>query len=152
MFSSGSFYTCVDRKMNNLQIRGYDADGQKFYNKVKFRPVLYTESKNKDSKKILSEKVVEEVLLELRDGVTKQGIKLSGYYDMSFFKKILEKSPLALRMLKCSFNAELDGQAGIQELAGNATLLYYMSEEAQEGRDAYVEKRKPDFSQFPRLP
>jgi naphthoate synthase len=67
-------------------------------------------------------------------------------------KEILEMSPLALRMLKSSFNAELDGQSGIQELAGNATLLYYMSEEAQEGKNAYVEKRKPDFSKFPRVP
>ncbi len=67
-------------------------------------------------------------------------------------KEILEKSPLAIRLLKSAFNAELDGQAGIQELAGNATLLYYMSEEAQEGKKAYLEKRKPDFKKFPRLP
>ncbi len=67
-------------------------------------------------------------------------------------KEILEMSPLAIRLLKSAFNAELDGQAGIQELAGNATLLYYMSEEAQEGKNAYVEKRKPDFSKFPRVP
>lgn len=67
-------------------------------------------------------------------------------------KEILEKSPLAIRLLKSAFNAELDGQAGIQELAGNATLLYYMSDEAQEGKKAYVEKRKPDFSKFKRVP
>lgn len=67
-------------------------------------------------------------------------------------RKIQEKSPLAIRMLKSSFNAELDGQAGIQELAGNATLLYYLSEEAQEGRNAYVEKRQPDFGRFPKFP
>lgn len=67
-------------------------------------------------------------------------------------KEILEKSPLAIRLLKSAFNAELDGQVGIQELAGNATLLYYMSEEAQEGRNAYNEKRKPDFSKFKRVP
>jgi len=67
-------------------------------------------------------------------------------------KEILEKSPLAIRLLKSAFNAELDGQAGIQELAGNATLLYYMSDEAQEGKNAYNEKRKPDFSKFPRVP
>ncbi len=67
-------------------------------------------------------------------------------------KKILNHSPLALRLLKSAFNAELDGQAGIQELAGNATLLYYMSEEAQEGKKAYNEKRKPDFKKFPRVP
>jgi len=67
-------------------------------------------------------------------------------------KEILEKSPLAIRLLKSAFNAELDGQTGIQELAGNATLLYYMSEEAQEGKNAYNEKRKPDFKKFPRVP
>ena len=67
-------------------------------------------------------------------------------------RKIQEKSPLSIRMLKSAFNAELDGQAGIQELAGNATLLYYLSEEAQEGRNAYVEKRKPDFDKFPKFP
>ncbi len=67
-------------------------------------------------------------------------------------KEILEMSPLSLRLIKSAFNAELDGQAGIQELAGNATLLYYMSEEAQEGKNAYNEKRKPDFKKFPRVP
>ena len=67
-------------------------------------------------------------------------------------REILQMSPLAIRLLKSAFNAELDGQAGIQELAGNSTLLYYMSEEAQEGRNAYVKKRKPDFSKFPRVP
>jgi naphthoate synthase len=67
-------------------------------------------------------------------------------------QEMLKLSPLALRLLKSSFNAALDGQAGIQELAGNATLLYYMSAEAQEGRNAYVEKRSPDFSKFPRRP
>ncbi|NNN15677.1 MAG: 1,4-dihydroxy-2-naphthoyl-CoA synthase [Acidimicrobiaceae bacterium] len=66
--------------------------------------------------------------------------------------EILELSPLSLRMLKASFNAADDGLAGIQQLAGDATLLYYMSEEAQEGRDAYVQKRKPDFSKFPKRP
>ncbi len=71
---------------------------------------------------------------------------------INWAKEILEKSPLAIRLLKSAFNAELDGQSGIQELAGNATLLYYMSEEAQEGKNAYNEKRKPDFSKFPRVP
>jgi naphthoate synthase len=65
---------------------------------------------------------------------------------------ILEHSPMAIRVLKSAFNAELDGQAGLQELAGNATLLYYMSEEAQEGKKAYLEKRKPDFKKYPKLP
>ena len=67
-------------------------------------------------------------------------------------RKIMQKSPLAIRMLKSSFNAELDGQAGIQELAGNATLLYYLSEEAKEGKNAFLEKRQPDFSKFPKFP
>jgi len=67
-------------------------------------------------------------------------------------REILEKSPTAIRFLKAAFNADTDGQAGIQELAGNATLLYYLSEEAKEGRDSFLEKRKPDFSRFPRLP
>jgi naphthoate synthase len=67
-------------------------------------------------------------------------------------QKMLEKSPIALRMLKSAFNAELDGQAGIQELAGNATLLYYLTEEAKEGKNAFMEKRKPDFSKFPKFP
>ncbi|QCR21495.1 1,4-dihydroxy-2-naphthoyl-CoA synthase [Pontibacter sp. SGAir0037] len=67
-------------------------------------------------------------------------------------EKILEKSPLALRMLKASFNAELDGQAGIQQLAGDATLLYYLSDEAKEGKDSFLQKRKPDFSKYPKFP
>lgn len=67
-------------------------------------------------------------------------------------KEILEKSPMAIRCLKSALNADCDGQAGLQELAGNATLLYYMSEEAKEGRNAYVEKRKPDFDKFPKRP
>jgi len=67
-------------------------------------------------------------------------------------REMLELSPLALRLLKSAFNAELDGQAGIQELAGNATLLYYMSEEGQEGKNAYVQKRRPNFKKFRRLP
>ena len=67
-------------------------------------------------------------------------------------QEMLALSPMALRMLKSSFNAALDGQAGVQELAGNATLLFYMTEEAKEGRDAFKEKRKPDFAKFPRRP
>jgi len=67
-------------------------------------------------------------------------------------RRILTHSPLAIRCLKAAFNAELDGQAGIQELAGHATQLFYMSEEAQEGRNAYNEKRPPDFSRFPWRP
>ncbi|MFN2581548.1 MAG: 1,4-dihydroxy-2-naphthoyl-CoA synthase [Candidatus Dormibacteria bacterium] len=67
-------------------------------------------------------------------------------------KRMLEMSPLALRLLKAGFNADSDGLAGVQQLAGDATLLFYMSDEAQEGRDAYVQKRKPDFGRFPRRP
>ena len=67
-------------------------------------------------------------------------------------KEMLQLSPLSLRLLKASFNASDDGLAGVQQLAGDATLLYYMSEEAQEGRNAYKEKRKPDFKNFPKRP
>jgi len=67
-------------------------------------------------------------------------------------REMLANSPIALRCLKAALNADCDGQAGLQELAGNATLLFYLSEEGQEGRNAYVEKRKPDFRKFPRLP
>lgn len=71
---------------------------------------------------------------------------------INWANEILQHSPMAIRLLKSAFNAELDGQTGIQELAGNATLLYYMSEEAQEGKRAYNEKRKPDFRKYPKLP
>ena len=67
-------------------------------------------------------------------------------------RKIMKRSPLALRMIKAGLNAELDGQAGIQELAGNSTMLYYMTDEAQEGKNAFLEKREPDFKKYPRLP
>lgn len=67
-------------------------------------------------------------------------------------REILQLSPIALRMLKAGFNAADDGLAGIQQLAGDATMLFYMSEEGQEGRNAYVEKRKPDFSKYPKRP
>ena len=71
---------------------------------------------------------------------------------VAWARKMLEHSPLALRMLKASMNAADDGLAGIQQLAGDATLLYYMTEEAQEGKNAYLEKRRPDFDQFPKRP
>ena len=67
-------------------------------------------------------------------------------------REMLEMSPIALRFLKAAFNADCDGQTGIQELAGNATMLYYMTEEGQEGKNAFLEKRKPDFKKFGRLP
>jgi naphthoate synthase len=71
---------------------------------------------------------------------------------ISWAHEILEKSPTALRVLKAAFNADTDGLAGLQQLAGDATMLYYMSPEAKEGRDAYLQKRKPNFSKFPRYP
>lgn len=71
---------------------------------------------------------------------------------LKWCREILQHSPLALRCLKTALNADCDGQVGLLDLAGNATLLYYMTEEAQEGRQAFIEKRKPNFSQFPRLP
>ena len=67
-------------------------------------------------------------------------------------REVLEKSPLAIRCLKAAFNADCDGQVGLQELAGNATLLYYLSEEGNEGHQAYLDKRKPDFRKYPWLP
>lgn len=67
-------------------------------------------------------------------------------------EEILQKSPIAIRCLKAAFNADCDGQAGLQELAGNATLLYYMTEEGVEGKQAFLEKRAPDFRQYPWLP
>jgi naphthoate synthase len=71
---------------------------------------------------------------------------------VAWCREILANSPLAIRCLKAALNADCDGQAGLQELAGNATLLFYMSEEGQEGRNAYLQKRKPDFSRFPKRP
>ena len=77
------------------------------------------------------------------------GLEAEGW---QWAQAILSKSPLAIRLLKSAFNADLDGQAGIQELAGNATLLFYMTEQGQEGKNAYLEKRKPDFRKYPWLP
>jgi naphthoate synthase len=71
---------------------------------------------------------------------------------VAWCREMLAMSPLALRCVKAAMNADCDGQSGLQELAGNATLLYYMTEEAQEGRDAYLERRKPRFDKFRRLP
>ena len=71
---------------------------------------------------------------------------------LQWSREMLQHSPMALRCLKSALNADCDGQAGLQELAGNATMLYYMSEEGQEGRNAYLEKRKPDFNKFTRYP
>jgi naphthoate synthase len=71
---------------------------------------------------------------------------------VTWSQEILEKSPIAIRMLKASFNADTDGLVGLQQLAGDATLLYYLTDEAKEGQRAFLEKRKPDFSKFPRFP
>ncbi len=71
---------------------------------------------------------------------------------VAWCETLMEHSPMALRMIKAGLNAELDGQAGIQELAGDATLLYYMTEEAQEGGKAFLEKRKPNFKDYPKFP
>jgi naphthoate synthase len=71
---------------------------------------------------------------------------------VSWCREMLKNSPLALRLIKASMNAADDGLAGIQQLAGDATLLFYLSEEGQEGRDAYKEKRAPDFGKFPKRP
>jgi len=67
-------------------------------------------------------------------------------------QQMMMHSPIALRMIKAGLNAELDGQAGIQQLAGDATMLYYFLDEAQEGGRAFLEKRKPDFDQYPQIP
>lgn len=72
--------------------------------------------------------------------------------SIQWAREILEKSPIAIRFIKMAFNADTDGLAGLQQLAGDATMLYYMTEEAREGKNAFLEKRKPDFGQFPRLP
>lgn len=71
---------------------------------------------------------------------------------ITWSQEILQKSPIAIRCLKAAFNADCDGQAGIQELAGNTTMLYYMTEEGAEGKQAFLEKRPPDFGQYPWLP
>jgi naphthoate synthase len=90
----------------------------------------------------------------LRMGLVNKVVPLDRLEEetLAVARRMLEHSPLALRMIKAGMNAADDGLAGIQQLAGDATLLYYLSEEAQEGRDAYLEKRRPDFSRFPKRP
>jgi naphthoate synthase len=90
----------------------------------------------------------------LRMGLVNKVVPLQRLEEetVAWAKRILEMSPLALRLLKAAFNADTDGLAGIQQLAGDATLLYYMSEEAQEGRDAFLERRRPRFDRFPKRP
>lgn len=89
-----------------------------------------------------------------RMGLVNKVVPLEQLEDetMDWCSTIMERSPMAIRMLKRSFNAELDGQTGLMELAGDATLLYYLTEEAQEGKNAFLEKRKPDFQKFPKFP
>ena len=71
---------------------------------------------------------------------------------MEWCRDIMKRSPLAIRMIKRALNAELDGQHGLMEFAGDATLMYYLMDEAQEGKNAFLEKRDPDFDQFPMFP
>ena len=87
-------------------------------------------------------------------GLVNKVVPLENLEDevVEWAETMMQHSPMALRMIKAGLNAELDGQAGIQELAGDATLLYYLTDEAQEGKQAFLEKRKPDFSQFPKFP
>jgi naphthoate synthase len=89
-----------------------------------------------------------------RMGLVNKVVPLEQLEDetVSWCETIMERSPMAIRMLKRAFNAELDGQHGLMELAGDATLLYYLTEEAQEGKKAFLEKRKPDFQKFPKFP
>ncbi|MCW3037412.1 MAG: 1,4-dihydroxy-2-naphthoyl-CoA synthase, partial [Actinobacteria bacterium] len=90
----------------------------------------------------------------LRMGLVNKVVPLDRLEEetVAWCRRILEMSPLAIRLLKAAFNADTDGLAGIQQLAGDATLLFYMNEEAQEGRNAYLEKRKPRFDTFPPRP
>jgi naphthoate synthase len=90
----------------------------------------------------------------LKMGLVNKVVPLKELEDetVSWCKEIMKNSPVAIRMIKTGLNAELDGQTGIQEFAGNATMLYYMTEEAREGKNAFLEKRAPDFSKYPKLP
>ena len=87
-------------------------------------------------------------------GMVNKVVALSDLEDetVKWCKTIMKRSPLAIRMIKRSLNAELDGQHGLMEMAGDATLMYYLMEEAQEGKSAFLEKRDPDFKKFPKFP
>jgi naphthoate synthase len=90
----------------------------------------------------------------LQMGLVNTVVPLAELHDeaVRWAREINEKSPIAIRFLKAAINADADGAAGMQVFAGDATLLYYLSDEAKEGKQAYIEKRKPDFSKFPRFP
>ena len=111
--------------------------------------------------RIVGQKKAREIWYLCRQYTAQEGVEMGlvnhvvSYEDLEkttveWCRKILEHSPLAIRCLKSAFNADCDGQVGLQELAGNATLLYYMSKEAEEGHRAFLEKRNPDFSRFPK--
>jgi naphthoate synthase len=87
-------------------------------------------------------------------GLVNTVVPLARLHDeaLQWAREIMQKSPTAIRFIKASFNVDTDGQAGLQQLAGDATLLYYLTEEAKEGKDAFLEKRPPDWSKFPRFP
>ena len=87
-------------------------------------------------------------------GLVNQVVKYENLEEetVRWASEILDKSPLSIRMLKGALNADCDGQAGLQQLAGDATMLFYMTDEAQECRDAFKEKRKPNFKKYPKLP
>jgi naphthoate synthase len=87
-------------------------------------------------------------------GLVNTVVPLERLHDeaMQWAREIMQKSPTALRFIKAAFNVDTDGQAGLQQLAGDATLLYYLTEEAKEGKNAFLEKRPPDWSKFPRFP
>ena len=87
-------------------------------------------------------------------GLVNTVVPLDRLHDeaLQWAREIVQKSPTALRFIKASFNVDTDGQAGLQQLAGDATLLYYLTEEAREGKEAFLEKRPPDWSKFPRFP
>ena len=87
-------------------------------------------------------------------GMVNRVVSLADLEDttVQWCKTIMKRSPLAIRMIKRALNAELDGQHGLMELAGDATLMYYLTEEAQEGKNAFLQKREPDFQQFPKFP
>lgn len=90
----------------------------------------------------------------LQMGLVNKVVPLEQLEDeyVQWSEEMMRHSPIALRMIKAGLNAELDGQSGIQELAGDATMLYYMTEESQEGKNAFLEKREPDFDKYPNFP